>query len=78
MVEEKVVLRNGIKIIGSSPYFYSKNHGLKVWPLSDDVTMIKSEKFPSLWTSLSYLTKKFNIVLFDWFKTLKNPEEKRG
>ena len=49
MVEEKVVLRNGIKIIGSSPYFYSKNHGLKVWPLSDDVTMIKSEKFPSSW-----------------------------
>ena len=78
MVEEKVVLKNGIKIIGSSPYFYSKNHGLKVWPLSDDVTMIKPEKFPSSWTSLSYLTKKFNIVLFDWFKTLKNPEEKRG
>ena len=54
-----VVLGNGSKIIGSSPYFYSK----KAKPESVtfryfDVTMTKSEKFPLLHTSFSYLTKE--------------------
>ena len=59
MVEEMVVLRNGSKIIGSSPYFYSK----KTQPVGVtfryfDVTMTKSEEFPLLHTSFLYLTKE--------------------
>ena len=44
------------------------------------MTMTKSEKSPILHTSFSCLTKEFQhiIVLFDWFKILKNLEEKRG
>ena len=33
MLEKMVALRNGSKIIRSSPYFYSKKHSLKVLPM---------------------------------------------
>ena len=42
------------------------------------MTLAKSEKSPLFHTLFSCLTKELNIVLFDWFKILKNLEEKRG